>query len=82
MKEKLNIKELSEITKIFKDKLELLTLQLNEFYPHLVAFTNKLISIAIKYNINEGNSEIKDSMISEFKSYSKQKVKNKKVSKM
>ena len=69
LKEKLNIKELSEITKIFKDKLELLTLQLNEFYPHLVAFTNKLISIAIKYNINEGNSEIKDSMISEFKSY-------------
>jgi len=69
LKEKLNIKELSEITKIFKDKLELLTLQLNEFYPHLVSFTNKLISIAIKYNINEGNSEIKDSMISEFKSY-------------
>ena len=69
LKEKLNIKELSEITKIFKDKLELLTLQLNEFYPHLVSFSNKLISIAIKYNINEGNSEIKDSMISEFKSY-------------
>jgi len=69
LKEKLNIKDPSEITKIFKDKLELLTLQLNEFYPNLVGFTNKLISISIKYNINEGNSEIKDSMISEFKSY-------------
>ena len=69
LKEKLKLENPLVIKKIFKDKLELLSLQLNEFYPNLVSFTNKLISIAIRYNINDGNSEIKDSMISEFKSY-------------
>ena len=68
LKERLNIKNPLEFKSLFKDKLELLTLQLNEFYPHLISFTNQLISIAIKYNIKE-NSEIRNSMISEFKSY-------------
>ena len=69
IKNELNIEHPLEIRTIFHDKLQLLTLQLNEFYPHLIEFTNKLISIAIKYNVNNENPQLKESMISEFKYY-------------
>ncbi len=67
IKNELNIEHPLEIRTIFHDKLQLLKLQLNEFYPNLIEFTNKLISIATKYNVNKENPELKESMISEFK---------------
>ena len=69
IKNELNIQHPLEISTIFHDKLQLLKLQLNEFYPNLIEFTNKLISIATKYNVNKENPELKESMISEFKYY-------------
>ena len=69
LKKELNITNPLDISILFNDKLQLLTLQLNEFYPNLVKFTNKLISIAIKYNMKDSNVELKESMISEFKYY-------------
>ena len=69
LKEQLKITNSLDISIFFNDKLQLLTLQLNEFYPNLVTFTDKLISIAIKYNMKDSNVEIRESMISEFKGY-------------
>ena len=70
LKQELKITNPIDISILFNDKLQLLTLQLNEFYPNLVKFTDKLISIAIKYNMKDSNVEIRESMISEFKAYS------------
>ena len=69
LKKELNITNPMDVQILFNDKLQLLQLQLNEFYPNLVSFTDKLISIAIKYNMENNNPEIRDTMISEFKGY-------------
>ena len=68
LKKELNLTNPMDIQIKFNDKLQLLLLQLNEFYPNLVSFTDKLIKTAIKYNMEE-NIEIRDTIISEFKGY-------------
>ena len=71
IKDELKITSHSDLLKLFKDKYELINLQYKEFYPHLVEFTEKMIKIAIKYDLDGSNKEIENSLISQFKSYEK-----------
>ena len=72
LKKELNLQTNNEILKMFKTKYELIQLQYNEFYPKLVEFTEKMVQIAIKYDLGDGsNKEIENSLISQFKSNEK-----------
>ena len=72
LKKELNLKTNNDILKLFKTKYELIQLQYNEFYPKLVEFTEKMVQIAIKYDLGNGaNKEIENSLISQFKSNEK-----------
>ena len=72
LREELNVKSDSELSKLFGTKFELIKLQYNEFYPKLVEFTIKIIQMAIKYDLDdEANKEIENSLISQFKSNDK-----------
>ena len=72
LKKELNLQTNNEILKMFKTKYELIQLQYNEFYPKLVEFTEKMVQIAIKYDLGDGSSkEIENSLISQFKSNEK-----------
>ena len=72
LKKELNLQTNNEILKMFKTKYELIQLQYNEFYPKLVEFTEKMVQIAIKYDLSQGtNKEIENSLISQFKSNEK-----------
>ena len=72
LKKELNLQTNNEILKMFKAKYELIQLQYNEFYPKLVEFTEKMVQIAIKYDLGDGsNKEIENSLISQFKSNEK-----------
>ena len=72
LKKELNLQTNNEILKMFKTKYELIQLQYNEFYPKLVEFTDKMVKIAIKYDLSEkSNKEIENALISQFKSNEK-----------
>ena len=72
LKKALNLKNDFEILKLFKTKFELIKLQYYEFYPDLVELTEKMVKIAIKYDLeNKTNKEIEKALISQFKSHQK-----------
>ena len=72
LKKELNLQTNIDLLKKFKTKYELIQLQYNEFYPQLVGFTDKMVKIAIKYDLGDGhNKEIENSLISQFKSNEK-----------
>lgn len=72
LKKELNIQTHNELLNKFRKKFELIKLQYDEFYPKLVEFTDKMVQIAIKYDLGNGkNKEIENSLISQFKSNEK-----------
>ena len=72
LKKELNLQTNNDILKMFKTKYELIKLQYHEFYPKLVEFTDKMVQIAIKYDLSDkNNKEIENSLISQFKSNEK-----------
>ena len=58
-----------EIKIKFAQKYNIIILQLNELYSNLVTFIKKIINLSEKFP--DSNEEIKDNIITEFKSYSK-----------
>ena len=58
-----------EIKMKFNQKFNIINLQLNELYSNLVSFIKKIINLSEKFP--ESNEEIKENIITEFKSYSK-----------
>ena len=72
LKKELNLQTNNDILKMFRTKFELIKLQCDEFYPKLVEFTDKMVKIAIKYDLSDrNNKEIEKSLISQFKSNEK-----------